>query len=148
MHRGVVTHYVDAYPVAKKQHRCGFCDRTIHPGEEYWRQAGLDGATAWTHKTCMHCAACATAYCTSVGESEWGTSGALDWLRECHGIEFAGLLAGWRYPDGGLMPPPFERRCVACGVHVPRQQLWCEPCDARRIARIDEQLRSLLGSAS
>lgn len=108
--------YVDTYPVAKKQHRCFFCDRTIHPGEEYWRQAGMDGATAWTNKTCAHCAACATAYLIDAGEREWGTSGALDWLRECHGIEFAGLLAGWRYPDGSLMPPPFEHHRAAAAA--------------------------------
>jgi nucleoid DNA-binding protein len=70
----------------------------------------MDGATAWTNKTCAHCAACATTYLSDTGEREWGTSGALDWLRECHGIEFAGLLAVWRYPDGSLMPPPFEHR--------------------------------------
>ena len=47
--------FVDAWPAARKRHRCGMCSRWILPGETYWRQAGFDAGRAWTNKTCAHC---------------------------------------------------------------------------------------------
>lgn len=50
-----MTFFTDAHPVARVEHRCDDCGRTIRPGETYRRAAGMDGSTAWTWKECAHC---------------------------------------------------------------------------------------------
>ena len=98
--------HVDAWPVARKRHRCMLCRRTIQPGETYWRQAVFDEGSAWVHKTCRHCERVVHEYCYMVGESEWMEEDALDWLREDYPALYAAMFAGWRFPDGELMPMP------------------------------------------
>ena len=44
-----MTDYVDAWPTARKRHRCGVCRRAVLPGETYWRQAGLDRGSSEDH---------------------------------------------------------------------------------------------------
>ena len=66
-----MTDYVDAWPTARKRHRCDVCRRAVLPGETYWRQAGLDRGSAWTNRTCEHCELVVWAYCRVMGESEW-----------------------------------------------------------------------------
>lgn len=47
--------YNEFTPKARKDHRCCECGRTIHKGERYHTQGGLnDGYFQW-HKTCAHC---------------------------------------------------------------------------------------------
>ena len=135
-----MTYYADTYPVARVAHHCQVCARMITKGEDYWRQAALDNGRAWTNITCAHCEACVTAYCRDLYESEWERDDMAEWLCDLFPVEWSGLLAGWRYPDGGLMPPPFEQRCCQCGCRIKRRRLWCGPCDDARIERIDRQL--------
>ena len=73
-----MTAYVDAWPTARKRHRCGVCRRTILPGETYWRQAGLDRGSAWTNRTCEHCERVVWACCRVTVESEWDGQGVRD----------------------------------------------------------------------
>lgn len=44
-----------AYRVARKQHRCDECGRTIAAGEQYKFATGLTDDTVWTAKVCGHC---------------------------------------------------------------------------------------------
>lgn len=44
------------YPVARKEHCCGECRRTILPGEPYERHGMVYEGTASTHVICSHCA--------------------------------------------------------------------------------------------
>ena len=134
--------FVHSWPTARKRHRCGVCSRFIEPGEAYWRQAGLDG-TAWTNKTCEHCERITWAYCRAMLEYEWEHELVAEWLQDDHPNVWAQMRAGWRFPDGELMPVPFGSRCDDCGCPVEFRHLWCGPCDERRIARIYRQFAAL-----
>ena len=138
-----MTDYVDAWPTARKRHRCGVCRRTILPGETYWRQASLDHGQAWTNKTCGHCERVVWAYGRVGGDSEWELEWVLEWLEDGHPAVFAALLAGWRFPDGELAALPFASTCIACGCRVEFRHLWCPPCDDKRIARIGQRFRDI-----
>ena len=138
-----MTDYVDGWPTARRRHRCGVCRRSILPGETYWRQAGLDRSGAWTSKTCEHCERVVWAYCRVLGESEWDQECVLEWLSDEHPADLAAFAAGWRWPDGDLVPVPFGSRCVDCGTRVEFRALWCPPCDERRIARVEAGLRAV-----
>ena len=138
-----MTDYVDAWPTARKRHRCGVCRRAVLPGETYWRQAGLDRGSAWTNRTCEHCERVVWAYCRVTGESEWDVECAAEWLRDEYPATFAALASGWCWPDGELVPAPFGSSCVDCGVRVEFRHLWCPPCDDKRIARIGQGFRAI-----
>ena len=135
--------FVDAWPTARKRHRCGVCSRWVGPGETYWRQAGFDAGSAWTNKTCQHCERAVWAYCRHGGDSEWEPEWFLEWLSDAHPAVFAALLAGWRFPDGEPLPLPFGSRCQSCGCRIEFRHLWCEPCDEKRIARINAQFEAI-----
>lgn len=106
--------YVDSHPTARKRHRCTLCDRTIRPGEAYWRQVIFNGSAA-TFKTCGHCERAVVAYGRSAGEDEWIEEDVMEWLRGDHPALYAATLAGWRFPDGELMPLPPQFSCHQCG---------------------------------
>ena len=138
-----MTDYVDSWPTARRRHRCGLCYRSILPGETYWRQASLDHGQAWTHKTCEHCERVAWAFCRVTGESEWDGENAIEWLSDEHPAVLAAFAAGWRWPDGDLVPVPFGSRCVDCRARVEFRALWCPPCDDKRITRIEQGFRAI-----
>ena len=138
-----MTDYVDAWPTARKRHRCGMCRRWVERGEAYWRQAGFDAGSAWTNKTCGHCERVVFAYGRSGGDHEWELEWVLEWLEDEHPAVFAALLAGWRFPDGELAALPFASTCIACVVRVEFRHLWCPPCDDKRIARIGQGFRDI-----
>ena len=138
-----MTDYVDSWPTARRRHRCGLCCRSILPGETYWRQASLDHGQAWTHKTCEHCERVAWAFCRVMGESEWDQECVLEWLSDEHPADLAAFAAGWRWPDGDLVPVPFGSRCVDCRARVEFRALWCPPCDDKRVTRIEQGFRAI-----
>lgn len=138
-----MTDYVDSWPTARRRHRCGMCRRSILPGETYWRQASLDHGQAWTHKTCEHCERVAWAFCRVTGESEWDGQAAIEWLSDEHPAVLAAFAAGWRWPDGDLVPVPFGSRYVDCRARVEFRHLWCPPCDDKRITRIEHGFRAI-----
>ena len=49
--------FTDATPTARKEHKCGECGRTIHPGEIYERFSGKWDGWMGAFKTCAHCVA-------------------------------------------------------------------------------------------
>lgn len=135
---------VDSWPTARKRHRCGVCSRFIEPGEAYWRQAVFDAGDVWTNRTCEHCERVVWRYGREVcDEDEWLVDWVHEWLEDEHPNVRASMQAGWRFPDGYLMPVPFGSRCHDCGCRVEFRRLWCGPCDERRIARIGAQLAAL-----
>ena len=128
--------FVDSWPTARKRHYCGICYRSIQPGETYWRQAGFDG-NAWTNKTCEHCERVVWRYSHEVYEDGWLIDCVLEWLEDEHPSVLASMRAGWRFPDGELVPVPFGSRCIDCGQRTKFRRMWCGPCDERRIARLN-----------
>lgn len=62
-------------PVARIEHRCGDCGRTIVPGERYHRGEGLYEDYWSTNKVCGHCNAA----------SKW-------LLAVCHGYLYGGII--------------------------------------------------------
>lgn len=138
-----MTDYVDGWPTARRRHRCGVCRRSILPGEAYWRQAGLDRSGAWTSKTCEHCERSVYAYGRAGGEWEWEPECIVEWLADDHPAVYAQMLAGWRWPDGDLVPLPFGSRCVGCGDRIQFRNLWCVPCDDARIERLNGQFAAI-----
>ena len=47
--------YRDRMLIARKEHTCGECGRTIEPGETYETFSGKWNFTFSTHKTCIEC---------------------------------------------------------------------------------------------
>jgi hypothetical protein len=52
---GSVTMLGEAFHVARKQHRCVECRRTIEPGERYLCERFVWESALHFHKTCAHC---------------------------------------------------------------------------------------------
>ena len=99
--------------VARTEHLCGECRRTILPGETYLREVVADDGHASTNKTCGHCEVV----------TEW-------LIRECGGYFYggaredmadhaytgyygfgvtrlaAGMRAKWTRKDGRMWPVP------------------------------------------
>lgn len=138
-----MTEFVDAYPTARRRHRCGICRRGIEPGETYWRQAGLDRGSAWTNKTCEHCERVVWVYGRVTGEWEWEPECVFELLEDEYPAVFSAMRAGWRWPDGELAPLPFGSRCVSCGCRIAFRHLWCPPCDDARIERLNRQFAEI-----
>ncbi|ANA86438.1 hypothetical protein BH762_gp081 [Gordonia phage OneUp] len=99
---------------ARKEHRCGFCSRTIRKGEHYRRQfnkeSSFGGSGVWTWKNCAHCDVAAALidlydYDEGSGVTSWDfadyepETANEEYLLEC-------FRAQWTYPSGRLMPIP------------------------------------------
>lgn len=116
-------------PVARKKHRCNMCFRVILPGEQYHRGALFDGRTAYTDKLCSHC------YCVNL-HYQWSEEVTedifqevvIEWLSENHYFAYRQMIAGWRYPDGELVPPPLQMHCIDCGARIPDIERRCGTC--------------------
>lgn len=131
------TDFVHSWPKARKRHRCQVCGRSILPGETYWREAGLDRGAAWTNRYCEHCERVVWRWDDDYVES------IVEALEENDPGVYAQMLAGWRYPDGGLLPVPYGSSCVECGTRVEFRMLWCGPCDDVRIERLNAQFAEI-----
>lgn len=110
--------YVNTHPTARKPHRCMMCRRSIDPGEQYRRGAGMDGSTAWTWIECAHCSALA-GYLTSQDDyyddgydwtmlADWEPA-SVEHLR----IKALAVRRQWRRTDGTLYPVPVIERDLA-----------------------------------
>ena len=102
-----MTAYIWSQPVARKPHTCTICYRKITPGEPYARMAGLDCGTAWTYKECQHCHRATVEYCAA-WDAEYEPESVREWLEDSEPLVWSQMLAGWRTPEGDLLPPPFE----------------------------------------
>ena len=108
-----MAYYADTWPVARKEHRCSLCTRTIRPGEKYRRGVTLDGA-AWTFKECLHCRAVMDLTDATGGESEYYFDVLGEW--EPHGVTEmrwkVQWARSWERRDGGLYPVPTSATLV------------------------------------
>ena len=57
---------------ARKEHICGECGRTIHPGETYHYESGIWEGEPKSHKTCADCLSlCDAFFCSYIYERLW-----------------------------------------------------------------------------
>lgn len=96
-------------PVARIEHKCQLCYRTIEPGEQYNRQRNIGDDGPYVFKACAHC----DAYVRLAGIANWADDGyAADdvWEYPPANIREARWRAmyrrKWRRRDGGLYPIP------------------------------------------
>lgn len=139
-----MTHFAWTEPVANKRHQCALCFRAILPGERYRRCAGLDDGDAWTSKFCEHCYRCSCVWNLTWGDDAWDDDCIIEWLRDGFPALYSAFQADWRYPDGELVPWPFQKHCLTCATPIDFDARWCPECDWERIQRIDGQLTSLV----
>jgi hypothetical protein len=99
--------------VARKEHRCDECSRTISPGERYRATFYVFDGSADTHKLCRHCQIAAdwlTHNCNGYLLGEIGEDIA-EHAREYPGLKTTllemakGMARKWANDDGSLMEP-------------------------------------------
>jgi len=98
-------------PRARTPHKCGECQRTIHPGEQYEKTVGVFDGSFDTYITCEQCRSvrdwlskvCSGWIYSMVEEdiSEHFRAGYGMWL----GRAAVGMRRFWRRRDGSLMQP-------------------------------------------
>ena len=106
----------DTRPVARKEHVCEECNRTIKIGEQYHRYAGIWEGDFFTNVACLHCSAARkvfVVYCDDYWENYYG--GLSELLGECWrehddpitlGRLLVGVRSKWVYRSGNPMPIP------------------------------------------
>ncbi len=112
---GMVNVLSEARPLAKREHRCSECGRTIGPGEQYLREAFRWDGEFQSHKTCKHCEVARNWLSAECGG--WCYGGVEEDVREhCfghgYGMDLYRLAVGmawrWRTPRGRLLPVPAD----------------------------------------
>lgn len=64
--------YNGALPIARKEHQCEYCGKTIVPGEQYSVESGKFEGDFFTRKLCMVCKNFLSAYCSEYDEEfDW-----------------------------------------------------------------------------
>jgi len=109
-------------PVARKAHVCDLCRRVIRTGERYEAQSNVADGSAYTWKSCAHCAVYSAVLWADDRDYlddglDWTVAmdyepGALWKLRLK-----AQYMRQWTRKDGALMPVP---RLIRCRVFCPR----------------------------
>lgn len=118
--------YNETHPVARKEHHCCECRRTIRVGERYYRMEGAYDGKWSTYKVCQHCDSLGN-FMRALCEGwpfGWLHSELVDHWREGYAsIPLGRLIAGMRLqwhdgadpvPSGcGAMASDLMRRAVA-----------------------------------
>jgi hypothetical protein len=96
-------------PVARVEHGCQLCGRTIEPGERYNRQRNIGDDGPYVFKACAHC----NAYVRLTDLSSWCDDGyTIDDVYEYEPCTMrearwrAQHRRKWRRRDGSLYPIP------------------------------------------
>jgi hypothetical protein len=96
-------------PVARKEHRCQLCYRTIEPGERYNRQRNIGDDGPYVFKACAHC----DAYVRLADIASYCDDGyTADDVCEYEPVDVtsarwrAQYRRKWRRRDGALYPVP------------------------------------------
>lgn len=105
------------HPVARKEHECSLCHRTIRPGERYNRQRSIGDDGPYVFKDCAHCEALVKALNDDEGDWFDYYEGYTEWdvaEFEPTTMRTARLKVmwkrQWRRRDGALYPIP-DVRC-------------------------------------
>lgn len=102
----------DTNPVARKEHECSLCLRTIQPGETYHRQRAIYD-DPYTFKACTHCSAFADLY-----REDWWYDSDIGYTREdvleweppsTEALEHKKLWMS-RWSDNGVLVPTIGGR--------------------------------------
>jgi len=114
--------YSERRPVAKKNHTCDECGRTILPGEKYYSSSGKHEGYFCYSKMCAHCEIGANLLITHCGGFVW--EGVLDdlvehiheslpWSRTAAKIVVAARRKWQRFDNSGLMTLPHAQETAA-----------------------------------
>jgi hypothetical protein len=101
-------------PVARKEHRCQLCYRTINPGERYNRQRNIGDDGPYVFKACAHCDALVKVSTVTEEANYWGEGYTADDFVEWRPSTMpearwrAQYRRKWRRRDGALYPIPGE----------------------------------------
>lgn len=112
--------FIDAATiVARKEHVCDQCGRSIQRGEKYHRNVGTDGGTVTVFKECAQCGELSSdLYAIGIVGEDVDGSESYPYLAEVYWPEIVdladpawrkrhdGWLARWRRPDGSLVDYP------------------------------------------
>lgn len=102
--------------IARKQHRCGECKRTIEAGEKYHVTSGKWDGEFQAYKTCAHCVSARSWLAKHCGG--WVLGAVAEEIDEhwVNGIEYrrqdrlgrlvVGIRRQWKAFKGGLLPVP------------------------------------------
>lgn len=100
-------------PIARTEHDCSCCGRTIHPGEQYENQRNVYDGRAYTYKLCAHCRAATTRALQLCDDWDEGINDGWidDALFEHHETIadirlLIGLRRRWTRRDGTIWPIP------------------------------------------
>lgn len=107
-----VTMLAERQPIARIQHRCDECKRTIEPGERYRSESMIHDGAFRSHKTCAHCEVARLWLNRECGG--WVFGAVLEDIIEHAGdykrIDIYRIAAGmrrrWRDRHGALVPTP------------------------------------------
>jgi hypothetical protein len=110
---GLVTMLSTADPVARKEHKCRECFRTIQAGERYHVDRFVFEGRLEAHKVCSHCMVAREWLSTECGG--WLFGGVEEDIREhVHNGAYSigvyrmavGMAWKWRTPSGKMLPIP------------------------------------------
>ncbi len=72
-------------PIAKKEHICEFCKKTIEVNDQYVYQTGVFEGDFYTRKLCQECCDMIDDYTSQPDFDDWFTwNSVAEWLRERH----------------------------------------------------------------
>jgi len=100
------------HPVARIEHHCQLCGRTIEPGEKYNRQRNIGDDGPYVFKACAHCHALTVVTTATESANYYGEGYTADDLLEWEpGTVWEARLRAqyrrkWRRLDGCLYPVP------------------------------------------
>lgn len=102
----------DVRPVARVEHTCSLCGRTIAQGETYRRCRLIGDDGPYTFKECAHCRAFMDLTTVVEAAISWGEGYSTDDFCEWEPDDFQGARwqvqwkRQWRRRDGALYPVP------------------------------------------
>ncbi|GEL47427.1 hypothetical protein CHO01_25430 [Cellulomonas hominis] len=111
--------------MARTEHPCSMCGRTIRPGERYHRSSQVNDGHAYTWRNCAHCEVLSELlWWLDVPDPDYGLGAddVSEWEPETAAhLRLKALWdRGWTRKDGALHPVP---RIVRCRVFHPWREI-------------------------
>lgn len=73
--------------IARKPHKCEFCEKQIQSGEKYSYESGLYDGDFFTRKLCPECYDMMISFCKETGDEEFCWDWITEWLQEIYCYE-------------------------------------------------------------